>query len=195
MKSEPASFICSAYSPEDFIIGGKPVVAFAGRSNAGKSSVINTLTGRRSLAHVGKAPGKTQSVNYYAIGSKLCFADLPGYGYAKVGKATIDAWSVLMEAFFARPDTVAFGILVVDSRHTPTSQDALMARYFAQSAKPWAVVANKADKLKKSDIPAAAAALRGALGAGADVPVTAFSCVNGLGKDEILQCIYRNVAR
>ena len=145
-------FILSAASEKQFVRDGMPQLAFAGRSNVGKSSVINRLVNRKNFARVGASPGKTSQINYFKIDGKLYLVDLPGYGYAKVPQKEKERWGRLMEAYFAAPDTLTFGVMLVDARHAPTANDVVMANYFLQSGKPFVVVANKLDKLKKSQI-------------------------------------------
>ena len=125
-----AEFIKSAADPKQFIHTGMPKVAFAGKSNVGKSSVINRLLNRKNLARVGAQPGKTIHVNYFKIDDKLYLVDLPGYGYAKVSQAERDRWGRLMEQFFAEPGLFELGVMIVDARHKPTADDVTMAEWF-----------------------------------------------------------------
>ena len=127
-------------------------VAFAGRSNVGKSSVINRLLNRKNFARVGAAPGKTTQINYFKIDNAFYLVDLPGYGYARVSKGERDRWGKLMEDYFARPDLLTLGVLIVDARHRPTADDCTMANWFRETGRPLVVAANKLDKLKKSEI-------------------------------------------
>ena len=128
-----------------------PQIAFAGRSNVGKSSLINTLLNRKSLARVSASPGKTVTVNFYDIDRTFFLVDLPGYGYAKVSQAEKERWGKLMEDYFAA-NRIDLGVMIVDCRHAPTNNDITMARWFLDSGCPFVVVANKLDKLKKSEI-------------------------------------------
>ena len=147
-----AEFVLSAVRAETFIRDGKPQVTFAGRSNVGKSSVINRLLGRKNFARVGATPGKTSQINYFDIDGKLYFTDLPGYGYAKVSKEERDRWGRLMERYFAEEGLITLGVLIVDARHKPTADDVTMCDWFKGTGCPVIVVANKLDKLKKSEI-------------------------------------------
>ena len=120
-------FIRSAVSPRDFLRDGLPQLAFAGRSNVGKSSVINRLVNRKNFARVGASPGKTSQINYFRLDGAAYLVDLPGYGYAKVSKAERDRWGRLMEAYFAS-GLISLGVMIVDARHKPTAADVTMAR-------------------------------------------------------------------
>lgn len=144
-----AEFILSAVQPGAFLRDGRPQVAFAGRSNVGKSSVINRLLNRKNFARVGATPGKTTQVNYFLIDGRIYFTDLPGYGYAKVSKEERDRWGRLMENYFQEQGLITLGVLIVDARHKPTADDVTMCTWFKESGCPLIVVANKLDKLKK----------------------------------------------
>ena len=124
-----AEFVLSAVRASTFIRDGKPQVTFAGRSNVGKSSVINRLLGRKNFARVGATPGKTNQINYFDIDGKIYFTDLPGYGYAKVSKEERDRWGRLMESYFAEPDLITLGVLIVAARHKPTAEKAAASEY------------------------------------------------------------------
>ena len=179
-------FVRSAAKPGDFPRDGLPQVVFAGRSNVGKSSVINRLLNRKNFARVGSAPGKTTHINYFLIDKKLYLVDLPGYGYAKVSKQERDRWGRLIEAWFSDSDRMALGMLIVDARHKPTADDCTMAEVFLNSGKPFLVTANKLDKLKKSEVDGNLACIRETLGLPAEVPVIPFSAEKGTGKAELL---------
>ena len=180
-----AEFVLSAASPKDFPKERLPEIAFAGKSNVGKSSVINKILLRKNFARVGDAPGKTTHVNYFRIDKKCYFVDLPGYSYAKVSQAEKDRWGKLMESYFAS-GRIDLGILVVDARHAPTNNDITMASWFLDSGCPFVVVANKMDKLKKSEIAVNLATIRQDLDLPEDVVLIPFSAEKGLGRDELL---------
>lgn len=184
-----AEFIRSAAKPTDFPRDGLPQVVFAGRSNVGKSSVINRLLNRKNFARVGSAPGKTTHINYFLIDKKLYLVDLPGYGYAKVSKQERDRWGRLIEAWFSDTDRMALGILIVDARHKPTVDDCTMAEVFLSSGKPFVVAANKLDKLKKSEIEGNLLRVRETLSLPDTAPVIPFSAEKGDGKAELLHGI------
>ncbi len=188
-----AQFVRSAAKPSDFPRDGLPQVVFAGRSNVGKSSVINRLLNRKNFARVGSAPGKTTHINYFSIDQKLYLVDLPGYGYAKVSKQERDRWGWLIEAWFADTQRMALGMLIVDVRHKPTADDCTMAQVFLDSDRPFLVVANKLDKLKKSEIQGNAQLIRDTLSLPEAVPLILFSAEKGEGKAELLGQILKHL--
>ena len=182
-----AEFVLSAASPKDFIRDGRPQLVFAGRSNVGKSSLINKLLNRKNFARVGNTPGKTAHINYFRVDS-VYFVDLPGYGYAKVPKAERDRWARLMESYF-REQLVTVGVLIVDARHTPTADDRTMADWFRGTGKPLIVAANKMDKLKKSEYEEKLKDIRCTLELDADMPLLLVSADNGTGRGELLNLL------
>ena len=188
-----AEFIKSAASPEGFIRDVLPNIVFSGKSNVGKSSVINRLLNRRNFARVGQSPGKTIHVNYFLIDKKAYFVDLPGYGYAKVSKSERERWGRLMEQFFAVEGLIDLGVMIVDSRHRPTADDVTMAQWFKSSGCPLVVVANKADKLKKSEIEPNLELIRSTLGLDAGTPLILFSAEKGSGRGELMSQILKYV--
>lgn len=185
-----AEFIRSAARPEDFPRDALPQVVFAGRSNVGKSSVINKLLNRKNFARVGAAPGKTTHINYFLIDRKLYLVDLPGYGYAKVSQAEKARWGRLIESWFADPSLMTLGVLIVDARHKPTADDCTMAECFKRSGRPYVVVANKLDKLKKSEIEPNMARIRETLELTEDVKVIPFSAEKGAGRQQLADIIF-----
>ena len=187
---QKTEFILSAASPKDFLRDGLPQVAFAGRSNVGKSSVINRLLNRKNFARVGAAPGKTIHINYFKIDGAFYLVDLPGYGYAKVSKSERDRWGKLMETYFAHPELMTMGVMIVDSRHKPTADDCTMAQWFKDTGRPMVVVANKLDKLKKSEIQPNLDQIRLTLEMEEDVPVIPFSAEKGDGRQDLLSAIF-----
>lgn len=189
MNLHNAEFVRSAVSVADCPKDALPQIAFAGKSNVGKSSVINKLLLRKNFARVGEAPGKTVHINFFRIDEKIYLVDLPGYGYAKVSQKEKERWGRLMEAYFAAPDTLDLGIMIVDARHAPTANDVVMANYFLQSEKPFVVVANKLDKLKKSEIEPNMQRIREVLSLPEQVTLIPFSAEKGTGRDELLAVI------
>ena len=191
---QKAEFILSAASPKDFIRDELPQVAFAGRSNVGKSSVINRLLNRKNLARVGAAPGKTTHINYFNIDRAFYLVDLPGYGYAKVSKQERARWGKLIEQWFADTSLLTLGILLVDLRHKPTADDCVMAQWFQDSGKPFVVVANKQDKIKKSEWEPNLARIRETLSLDEATPIISFSAEKGLGKEELMAVILDHIS-
>ncbi len=181
-----AEFVRSAASPRDFIRDGRRAVVFAGKSNVGKSSVINRLLNRRNFARVGSQPGKTVHVNYFDIDGQCWFVDLPGYGYAAVSKAERDRWAKLMESYFAESGRISLGVHIVDARHKPTGDDVTMAEWFKSSGRPFVVVANKCDKISKTACEANISLIRETLSLPEGIKVIAFSAEKGTGRNELL---------
>ena len=188
-----AEFIISAVKPADFPRDRLPQIVFAGRSNVGKSSVINCLLRRKNMARVGAAPGKTTHINYFLIDKCFYLVDLPGYGYAKVSKAERDRWGKLIEKWFADTELMTLGVQIVDARHKPTADDCTMAEWFKNCGKPFAIVANKLDKLKKSEIEPNLARIRETLQLDESVPVIPFSAEKGEGRPILLEMVLNHV--
>lgn len=188
-----AEFIKSAAAPSGFIRDALPNIVFSGKSNVGKSSVINRLLNRKNFARVGQSPGKTIHVNYFLIDKKVYFVDLPGYGYAKVSKAERERWGKLMEQFFAIDGLIDLGVMIVDSRHKPTADDVTMAEWFKSTGCPLVVVANKADKLKKSEIEPNLEFIRLTLGLDDSTPLILFSAEKGSGREALMSQILNYV--
>lgn len=188
MNFNNVTFLISAAAPKDFPKGRLPEIAFAGKSNVGKSSVINRVLNRKNFARVGEKPGKTIHVNYFTVDQKCYFVDLPGYGYAKVSQSEKARWGKLMEDYFAA-GRIDLGILIVDYRHPPTQNDITMANWFIQSGCPFVVVANKMDKLKKSELEPNLVTIRADLALPEGTPIIPFSAEKGNGKDELVRLI------
>lgn len=182
-------FIKSAAASSGFIEDGLPQIVFSGRSNVGKSSVINMLLNRKNLARVSSTPGKTIHVNYFLIDKTAYFVDLPGYGFAKVAKSERDRWSRLMERFFSAAERVTLGVLIVDARHKPTADDCIMAEWFKSSGRPFVVAANKTDKVKNSEKEGNLALIRETLGVGGETQIIPLSAESGANKGALLNMI------
>ena len=187
-------FLRSAVRESDFPTDHLPQVVFAGKSNVGKSSVINKLLGRKNFARVSAQPGKTIHINFFIIDKRMYLVDLPGYGYARVSKAEQQRWGALMETYFAR-DLLTLGIQIVDIRHKPTRDDVTMAEWFRASEKPWVVIANKLDKIKKSQLEGNLAVIRQTLLLPEEVPVIPFSAEKGDGREQVLELIFEHVRK
>ena len=194
MNFNNVEFLISAASPKDFPKNRLPEIAFAGKSNVGKSSVINRILNRKNFARVGDKPGKTIHVNYFTVDKTCYFVDLPGYGFAKVSQSEKERWGKLMEDYFAA-DRIDLGVLIVDYRHPPTMNDITMAQWFIQSGCPFVVVANKMDKLKKSELEPNLKTIREDLELPEDCPVIPFSAEKGNGKDELVKLILKAAAK
>ena len=145
-------FVLSAASEKQFVRDGMPQLAFAGRSNVGKSSVINRIVNRKNFARVGASPGKTSQINYFKIDGKLYLVDLPGYGYAKVSNADRERWDDLINSYFEAPRHHTLLVQLLDCRHAPSADDLQMLRYLHYHRIPYVVALTKADKLKKSQL-------------------------------------------
>lgn len=180
-------FVRSAADRSGFLRDGLPQFAFAGRSNVGKSSVINRLVGRKNLAYVGASPGKTTQINYFLVDKGVYLVDLPGYGYAKVSRAEKERWGRLMESYFQDESSIlTAGVLIVDIRHKPTENDLIMHRWFRETGCPEIVVANKLDKLKKSQVEPALTLIRETLDLTEADTLVPFSAEKGSGKEELI---------
>lgn len=190
MNFQNVEFLISAASTKDFPKNRMPEIAFTGKSNVGKSSVINRLLQRKNFARVGEKPGKTVHVNYFVIDRKCYLVDLPGYGFAKVSAKEKERWSKLMEDYFAA-GRIDLGVLIVDYRHPPTNNDITMARWFLDSGCPFVVVANKMDKLKKSQLEPNLQIIREDLNLPESCPIIPFSAEKGNGRDELVKYILK----
>ena len=178
-----AEFITSAVKPGQFPPPDRPEVAFAGRSNVGKSSLLNRLLGRKKLARTGSTPGRTQTINFFAIGEDLYFVDLPGFGYAKVPMSVKAAWRPMVEGYLTAPRDLRLVILLVDIRRDPGVEEINLLEWFDHQGQPFLVVATKVDKIKRGQRPARLKAIRQALGLAE--PPLAFSAVAGDGRDDL----------
>ena len=190
MNFHNVEFVISAASTKDFHSNRLPEIAFAGKYNVGKSSVINRVLNRKNFARVGEKPGKTVHVNYFVIDKKCYLVDLPGYGFAKVSQAEKDRWARLMESYFAA-SRIDLGVMIVDARHAPTNNDITMARWFLDSGCPFVVLANKLDKVKPSQIAGNLQTIREDLELPEDCQLIPFSAEKGTGKDDLIRMIVK----
>ena len=189
MNLQKAEFVTSIADLGRLPTDGLPQIVFSGKSNVGKSSVINRVLNRKNFARVGESPGKTTHINFFRIDQRAYFVDLPGYGYAKVSKAEKERWGKLMEQYFAVPERIDLGILIVDARHKPTANDVTMSEYFQNADQPFLVVANKLDKLKKSELAPNMAQIRSTLALSEDTRLIPFSAEKGTGRDALVKAI------
>lgn len=189
MNLQKVEFIRSAAQPNAFVADGLPQIAFSGKSNVGKSSVLNCVLQRKNFARVGQKPGKTVHINYFKVDERAYFVDLPGYGYAQVAASEKERWGRLMEAYFAQAERITLGVMIVDARHAPTKLDCVMADLFKDTGRPFVVVANKLDKLKKSEVEPNLRCIRETLGLPEDVTLIPFSAEKGTGREELVRAI------
>jgi len=193
MNINNIEFIKSAANSAGLISDGLPQIVFSGRSNVGKSSVINKLLNRKNLARVAQTPGKTVHINYFLIDKKAYFVDLPGYGYAKVSKTERDRWGMLMETYFSRGNHITLGVMIVDARHKPTGDDVTMAEWFKAVRCRLVVVANKVDKVKSSQTDGNIALIRETLSLGEDTQIIPFSAEKGTNKEALMSAVFKSL--
>jgi ribosome biogenesis GTP-binding protein YsxC/EngB len=190
---QKTEFIRSAAKSGDFPADERPQITFAGRSNVGKSSVINCLLNRKNFARVGNSPGKTAFINFFLVDEAFYLVDLPGYGYAKVSKAEKERWGRLIEGYFDDTSQMSLGVQIVDARHKPTADDCQMANWFLYTGKPFIVIANKLDKLKKSEVAPNLQRIQETLQLPEEVKLIPFAAIKGTGRDELLAEIFSHV--
>ena len=193
MNLQKVEFIRSAAQPNAFVTDGLPQIAFSGKSNVGKSSVLNCVLQRKNFARVGQKPGKTVHINYFKVDERAYFVDLPGYGYAQVAASEKERWGRLMEAYFAQVERITLGVMIVDARHAPTKLDYVMADLFKDTGRPFVVVANKLDKLKKSEVEPNLRCIRETLKLPEDVKLIPFSAEKGTGREELVREILNSM--
>ena len=193
MNLQKVEFIRSAAQPNAFLTDGLPQIAFSGKSNVGKSSVLNCVLQRKNFARVGQKPGKTVHINYFKIDGRAYFVDLPGYGYAQVAASEKERWGRLMESYFAQAGRITLGVMIVDARHAPTKLDCVMADLFKDTERPFVVVANKLDKLKKSEVEPNLRCIRETLALPEYVKLIPFSAEKETGREELVREILRAV--
>ncbi len=186
MKVTSAEFVRSSFSKEHWVADGLPEIAFLGRSNVGKSSLINSLLMRKGLARTSNTPGRTQSINFFLINGSFYFADLPGYGYAKVSKIMRADWGKMAEEYLAQRDELALCVQLIDSRHKPSPLDVQLNEWLVFNGKPHIIVATKADKLSKNEMQKSLATAREVF---ADTPIIAFSAQTGIGREQLWSAI------
>lgn len=190
MKIASAEFVKSAFERRHWVAGGRPEIAFLGRSNVGKSSLINSLLQRKGLARTSNTPGRTQSINFFLINGEFYFADLPGYGFAKVSKVMRADWGKMAEEYLSERGELALCIQVIDARHEPTALDRQLNDWLVHNRKPHLVVAAKADKLSKNELQRSVQTAKAIL---PDVPIVTYSSRTGRGRDEVWTAIADSV--
>lgn len=185
MIIKKAEIVISAVTPAQYPDTGYPEIALAGRSNVGKSSVINALVNRKGLARVGATPGKTRIINFYNINDELMIVDLPGYGYAKVSKEQKKSWGQLAETYLTVRKTLKAIILIVDIRHAPSEDDEIMFQFIRETGRRCIVVANKSDKVGRSGQKQLTDQIRTVLKLSSDIEVIPFSNIKRTGVEEL----------
>lgn len=189
MRHVQASFVCSALLPQDFPRDQRPEFAFVGRSNVGKSSLLNTLLRRKELARTSSKPGKTQTINFFDVDGNCYFVDLPGYGYARVSRAVKDEWGKRMMDYLRGRNALRMVALLVDARHEPADSDRHMLEILMLSEKPTLIVATKFDKVKRSLRHKHLKSIREGLGLDSDALIIPFSSVTSDGVRELWEVI------
>jgi GTP-binding protein len=186
MKITSAEFLKSAFIEPDWPGDAKPEVAFMGRSNVGKSSLLNSLLGVRGLARISSTPGRTQSLNFFTINNQFRFVDLPGFGYARVPKALRSSWGEMVTSYLAKREQLVLSIHLVDSRHEPTQLDLQLHEWLEHAAKPRLIVATKSDKLSNNELKQSLGRVKRVFSTDR---VVAFSAKTGRGRNELWQAI------
>lgn len=195
MKITSAQFVKSAMAPDQYPKDGRPEIAFVGRSNVGKSSLLNALLRKRGLAKTSGTPGKTQTVNFFDVNSQFYFVDLPGYGYAKVPLKVKEEWGRVMTAYLRERDPLRMAVALLDSRHEPSPQDDEMLALLEDAEAPTLVVATKVDKLKRSERSRNLDRIRRALDFDEEALILPFSAETGEGRDELWSIIGEMLTR
>ena len=194
MRIKQSEFITSAVKREQYPLDNRIEVAFVGRSNVGKSSIINSLTNRKKLAKVSGTPGKTRLVNFFLINNDFYLVDLPGYGYAKVSKSEKDSWGKTVEMYLTDREQLKRVVLLVDSRHKPTGDDIMMNDWFKHFGYNVVVVATKSDKLTKNELKKSEKVIKETLKLSADDKLYFFSSLNKEGADELIDNLFLEFA-
>lgn len=189
MKVTKSEIVISAVKPAQYPSGNLPEIALAGRSNVGKSSFINTLLSRKSLARISSKPGKTQTLNFYIVNDILHFVDVPGYGYAQVSKSEREAWGKMIETYFTSREQLKATVLIVDLRHPPTKDDIAMYEFLKHFNIPTIIVATKADKINKGKYQAHLKVVFDTLRVRQGDEVILFSSEKGIGRNEAWNAI------
>ncbi|WP_278600334.1 ribosome biogenesis GTP-binding protein YihA/YsxC [Clostridium tertium] len=191
MKIKNSDFVISAVKKEQYPITGLPEIAFVGRSNVGKSSIINALTNRKKLAKVSQTPGKTRLINFFIInGDEFYLVDLPGYGYAKVSKTEKASWGKTIETYLNGRQELKRVVLLVDSRHKPTADDIQMHEWIKFYGYDEVVIATKSDKLSNNELRKSEKVIRETLNLGKEDKLYFFSSLNKKGKDELVDNLF-----
>lgn len=197
MKITSAEFVLSAFAESQWPRAALPEVAFLGRSNVGKSSLINSLLNVKGLARTSNTPGRTQALNFFLINRRFHFVDLPGYGYARVPRDVRESWGALVTGYLAKREPLVLSIQIVDSRHEPTSLDLQLREWLLAQGKPFLTVATKSDKLSQNELGRNLARARQVLrtvGDGSGGDLVAYSAVTRRGREDIWRSIEEALA-
>ncbi|MDD7792984.1 ribosome biogenesis GTP-binding protein YihA/YsxC [Clostridium sp. 'White wine YQ'] len=193
MDIKQSEFIISAVKREQYPVDGRVEVAFVGRSNVGKSSIINALTNRRGLAKVSGTPGKTRLINFFLINKDFYLVDLPGYGYAKVSKKELASWGKTIETYLMHREPLKRVVLLVDCRHKPTKDDIDMLNWIKHFNYDYVIVATKSDKLSNNDLRKSEKVIRDTLELGNTNKLFFFSSLNKKKREEVIDFIFKDV--
>jgi len=185
--------ITTAVNPEGYPESDLPEVAMVGRSNVGKSSVINLLTNRKGLARVGNSPGKTRQINFFNLEDKLVLVDLPGYGYAKVSKSEKEKWGKIVEIYLNGRKQLKLILMLVDIRHKPTADDRIMCEWIRSMGKPYIILATKSDKITRTHYQKHLREIRDTLGLASEVSIITVSVLKKSGAKEVLSKIQESL--
>lgn len=194
MRIKQSEFITSAVKREQYPIDNRVEVAFVGRPNVGKSSIINSLTNRKKLAKVSQTPGKTRLVNFFLINNDFYLVDLPGYGYAKVSKAEKDSWGKTIEMYLKDREQLKRVVLLVDSRHKPTGDDIMMYEWFKHYGYDIVVVGTKSDKITRNELKKNEKVIRDTLKLRSEDKLYFFSSLNREGRDVLIDNLFLEFA-
>ncbi len=190
-----AEYVISAPGPQQYPEGSQPEIAFVGRSNVGKSSLINRLVNRRALARTSGSPGKTRLLNFYRINNSFCFVDLPGYGFAKVSMDIKAQWGKMIEGYLLKRENLQAVVQLIDIRHAPSREDREMHDWLKHYRIPTILALTKADKIPRGKWPKHARLIRESLEPGPETPMIIFSAETGQGKDELWEAIGRYIEK
>ena len=194
MIIKTSEFVISAVKKFQYPIDNRVEIAFVGRSNVGKSSIINALTNRRHLAKIGKTPGKTRLINFFLINNDFHLVDLPGYGYAKVSKKEQESWGKIIETYLYGREELKKVVLLVDSRHKPTADDITMYEWIKHYGYNVVVVATKKDKIKNNDLKKQEKLIKETLKIPDEEKLYLFSSANKKGRDELVDYLFEDLA-
>lgn len=193
MEIKNAQYVVTAVEPEHYPVHPLPEVALIGRSNVGKSSLINSLVGRKNLARVAATPGKTRMINFYSLDNLVYLVDLPGYGYARVSKAERSSWGEMIETYLNTRKQLKVLLMLVDIRHPPTADDQMMAKWLKSQGWPRLVIATKLDKISRNQLDQKLQGIRANLDLTAQDRLIPFSAVSKQGREEIWQAVRQSL--